>query len=569
MNPSIQQGLLKIKNIVGDEYFIEDNQHDLFEKGRMANPENIEPTGFVYPENREQIQAILSIANEFDIGVWPVGCGKNSGFGSATAKRAGNIIMVLQRMNKIIEVNEELAYAVVEPGVSFQQLHDYLIEHDIDLSIDAIDGPADGSVLGNALERGRGGTNYGDHFANLCGVEFILPDGQMMKTGGGPDNSKAWNAYKYGVGPSIDGLFTQGNFGIATQGGIWLMPKHECCTSIFFELHSQQQLMQAISIFQKLQLQGVIESTVRLGTEYALLSGVLSYPHDLAKEGFLDQNALDQLRAKYNVGLWGAAASIYGSKEVVKVKQKIIKKEFKGFGPIAFVGDKQAEFLAKVIDSSEGKGNTNLLHKTVATLLHKVTGKELRFMRPLVNIHNFYHRGLPTDHAVERGAFGEPACPGCEQKREGISNKKGIIWFAPVVPNNGNVIDRVNEHCKRIVHKHKFDYAAGIFLYGPRSGMVIMKIIYDKKNEGEAQRALLVLKELHDWVIEEGLQVYRSSISMMDYVLDCAPVYKEFVSKIKHAIDPNNILAPGKYGIEKQGIPEQSEHTLEQPEAVN
>ncbi len=111
------------------------------------------------------------------------------------------------------------------------------------------------------------------------------------------------------------------------------------------------------------------------------------------------------------------------------------------------------------------------------------------------------------------------------------------------------MINHVNENCKRILHDNKLDYAAGIFLYGPRSGMVISKITYDKSVEGEAERVSVVLKELHDWVTKEGLQVYRSSISMMDYVLDCAPEYKSLVSKIKRSIDPNNIIAPGKYGI--------------------
>lgn len=549
MNTSREQGLDRIKAIVSEEWFNSDKNSSMYERGRMANPESIEPLAYVYPGNKDEVKSILAIANEYGIAIWPTSKGKNSGFGSATSKQADNVVMILERMNKIIEVNEKLGYAVIEPGVTFQDLHDHLVENNIQLCIDAIDGPADGSVLGNALERGRGGTNYGDHFANLCGVEFILADGQTVRTGGGPENSRSWNAYKYGVGPSIDGLFTQGNYGVATQGGIWLMPKHECCTSIFFELHSSDQLVKAIGIFQKLQLEGVIESTVRLGTEYALLAGVLAYPHELATDGYLSQEALDKLRAKHNVGLWGAAASIYGTKEVVKVKQRRIKKAFSGFGPIAFIGDRQADLLAKVVNSGEGTGEYNFVHLLIGKLLKKVTGKELKFLRPTINIHNFYHRGLPTDHAVERGAFGEPACPGCEKPREGIENKQGIIWFAPVVPNDGETIHHLNENCKQIVHAHKFDYAAGIFLYGPRSGMVIMKIIYDKAIEGESERALQALKALHDWTINEGFQVYRSSISMMDYVLDCNPQYKNFISKIKRAVDPNNIIAPGKYGI--------------------
>lgn len=50
--------------------------------------------------------------------VWPTSAGRNWGYGSATAVRSGAIQMRLERMNRIVEVNERLAYAVVEPGAA-------------------------------------------------------------------------------------------------------------------------------------------------------------------------------------------------------------------------------------------------------------------------------------------------------------------------------------------------------------------------------------------------------------------------------------------------------------------
>lgn len=82
-----------------------------------------------------------------------------------------------------------------------------------------------GSMIGNATERGAGYTPYGDHFMMHCGMEVVLPTGELVRTGMGalPDNN-TWQLFQYGFGPYHDGIFTQSNFGIVTKMGFWLMP---------------------------------------------------------------------------------------------------------------------------------------------------------------------------------------------------------------------------------------------------------------------------------------------------------------------------------------------------------
>ena len=65
-----------------------------------------------------------------------------------------------------------------------------------------------GSVIGNTLERGFGYTAHGDHSAFQCGLEVVLADGTLLRTGmGAKPDSTAWAMYKGGYGPSLDGLF--------------------------------------------------------------------------------------------------------------------------------------------------------------------------------------------------------------------------------------------------------------------------------------------------------------------------------------------------------------------------
>ena len=82
-------------------------------------------------------------------------------------------------------------------------------------------------MLGNALDGGVGVTlaPYRNHFEAQCGIEVVLPNGRMMRTGmGALPGAKTWQQFKPGFGPRIDGLFKQSNYGVVTKMGFWLMP---------------------------------------------------------------------------------------------------------------------------------------------------------------------------------------------------------------------------------------------------------------------------------------------------------------------------------------------------------
>ena len=58
-----------------------------------------------------------------------------------------------------------------------------------------------------------------------CGMEVVLANGDVLRTGmGGVKGDKAWQVFKWGYGPTLDGMFTQSNYGICTKMGFWLMP---------------------------------------------------------------------------------------------------------------------------------------------------------------------------------------------------------------------------------------------------------------------------------------------------------------------------------------------------------
>ena len=67
-----------------------------------------------------------------------------------------------------------------------------------------------------------------DHFDAHCGMEVVLANGEVMRTGmGALPGSKTWQQYKYGFGPYVDGMFSQSSFGVVTKMGFWLFPEPE------------------------------------------------------------------------------------------------------------------------------------------------------------------------------------------------------------------------------------------------------------------------------------------------------------------------------------------------------
>src|SRR4029077_18841292 len=137
----------------------------------------------------------------------------------------GSVVLDLKRMNRVLEIDAELGCALVEQGVTFFDLFNALQAAGGKLWI-STPAPGWGSVIGNALEHGVGYTPYGVHAETMCGMEVVLADGEVVRTGmGGVPASKEWQVFKYGYGPVWDGLFTQSNFGIVTKMGVWLMPE--------------------------------------------------------------------------------------------------------------------------------------------------------------------------------------------------------------------------------------------------------------------------------------------------------------------------------------------------------
>jgi glycolate oxidase len=202
------------------------------------------------PARVEEVQALTRIAAEEGLSVTVRVAGSN--VGGLAIPPEGGIVVDLRRMNRIVEVNREDMVAVIEPGVTWEQLKAHLQAEKIPLRMGYPLSPPDTSIVANCLLDGLGNLSmrYGAMADWIGGLEVVLPDGSLCRTGapallpspalrdasggGAQPLPPVW--FGRGPLPDLSGLFVcfQGTTGIVTKLGfqLWPEPPHRRRTFI-------------------------------------------------------------------------------------------------------------------------------------------------------------------------------------------------------------------------------------------------------------------------------------------------------------------------------------------------
>ena len=250
MNKKIKQTLIEI---VGEENYT-DSLIDMVSFSYDASEHSHRPACAVWAETADQVSEILKLSNREKIPVIPRGAG--TGLSGMAVPIEGGIVLDLSRMNRIVKISIEDRLAVVQPGVVYADLEKALAPFGFLFPPD----PASGTVstLGGNVATNAGGlkgAKYGTTKDYVLGLQVVLPDGRIMRTGSKTMKSvSGYDMTKLFVG-------SEGTLGVVTEIILKINPKPTATSTALATFDSLEDTGRAIN---QIMHSGIIPSALEI-----------------------------------------------------------------------------------------------------------------------------------------------------------------------------------------------------------------------------------------------------------------------------------------------------------------
>lgn len=256
MEGDIRQALIEI---VGQDNYTE-SLIDVVSYAYDASDHEHRPVAALWPTTTEQVSRILSVAHEHLIPVTPRGAG--TGLAGSAVPVAGGLVLDMCRMNRILDLRIPDRIVVVQPGVVYADLDTALAPHGFFFPPD----PASGKVCtlgGNVATNAGGirGAKYGVTRDYVLGLEVVLADGRIMRTGS--------SCMKCVSGYDLTRLFvgSEGTLGIVTEIIFKISPRP---TALRTSLAMFEQLREAGQAVCGITRSGIVPSVLEILDDNAI-----------------------------------------------------------------------------------------------------------------------------------------------------------------------------------------------------------------------------------------------------------------------------------------------------------
>jgi glycolate oxidase len=454
LDSSVIQGLTAI---VGADNILTEKQ-DLICYGYDATQMEFLPDAVVHPANPDEVSAVLKLANQKGFPVFPRGAG--SGFTGGSLPKAGGIVLVTTRMNRILRIDTENLIAEVEPGVVTEQFQ--IAVEKLGLFYPPDPASLKFSTLGGNVAENAGGprcVKYGVTRDFVMGLEVVLPTGEIIRTG--------TETYKAVVGYDMTRLLcgSEGTLGVITKIIFKLLPLPEAKKTM-------------LTIFDSIDGAAKAVSTI---------IGAKIIPTTLE---FMDYATLQCVEKRFNLGIPADGRAVLlievdGDKDLIEKQADRIHELIKPLGLVQFRAAK---------DNAESEA------------LWKVR----RLVSPSLRDIN------PTKY------------------------NEDIVVPRSKVPDVIRTIEKIQQ---------KYDIPIVNFGHAG-DGNIHVNIMIDKDIPGMEAKAHEAIKEVFQAALDlNGTMSGEHGVGLAKapYIeLELSPDQIRAMKGIKHALDPNNILNPGK-----------------------
>ena len=237
LSPEILQ---KLTTIVGEKYIFSDQETRNHYGHDETEDYVFPPSVVVKPANTKEISEILKLANEFKIPTTPIGA--RTGLSGGALSIYKGIGLSMERLNKIIEIDEQNLQVTVEPAVITQAMREAVSEKGLFYPVDP---SSMGScwIGGNIAENSGGAraVKYGVTKDYVLNLEVVLPNGEIVWTGANTlKNSTGYNLTQLMVG-------SEGTLGVITKAVLKLLPKNNHNVLMLVPFYKAHEACEAVS----------------------------------------------------------------------------------------------------------------------------------------------------------------------------------------------------------------------------------------------------------------------------------------------------------------------------------
>ena len=489
------------------------------------------------PQTTKEIVEIVGQANKLKQSIYPISTGKNWGYGAACPVKNGGILLDLSGMDKILDFDRELGTVTLEPGVTQEKLFKYIQSNNLPFLVPVHGGGPDCSIIGNALERGYGITPNADHFSATTQLEAVLPDGSIYNSALSQNNGKLIDSvFKWGLGPYIDGLFTQSNIGIVTKMTVALEPIPEKIYNFFFWVDKEEKMESAVSgIKATLREVGANCGSINLMNQIRILSMMEPFPRAQTPVGqVIPKEVLQEMAKRQKVTPWMGAGAIYANKRIARATKAAVRKKLGNSCKfMLFLSPETVKLghkIAPYIPGATGKQARTML-ETIEETVKLISGGPSEVALPL----SYWRSGKLPQRGVTRM---DPAQDGC-----------GIIWYSPLIPMQPQKVREFVEMVKSTCIAHGIDPLITLTSLSDKVFDSTIPLLFERSDEEATRRADKCYRALFEEGKKIGVLPYRMGINHMDLIGNKESSFWKTVQKIKTAIDPNNVIAPGRYEL--------------------
>ncbi|GLZ39557.1 FAD-binding oxidoreductase [Actinokineospora sp. NBRC 105648] len=210
-----------------------DYGHDESLGGRAVTPAFV-----VRPRTADEVAAVLKLATAEGVPVTARGSG--SGLSGAATPRADGILVSFERMNQVLEIDTENHVAVVQPGVTLQELDARTAEHGLVYPV--YPGELSASLGGNVATNAGGmrAVKYGVTRHHVLGLQAVLATGEVLRTGG--------KFVKASTGYDLTQLIvgSEGTLALVTEATLKLQPRIRHSATVLAPFHDLTEVVSAV-----------------------------------------------------------------------------------------------------------------------------------------------------------------------------------------------------------------------------------------------------------------------------------------------------------------------------------